>query len=100
MAKVYGHAAPLLQQIRSDITYEELANALGVATVSVHRRMHSPTLGLGPEKTIELAERLGATPAELKRVRVLDALDRGTLPIPDGATEQQVTKAIAALEGR
>lgn len=102
MAKVHGHLAPFLQGLRSRgevFTYEYLAEQIGVAPAVVHRRMHGPG-GLATSTIFALARTMGATPAELKRVRALDALDRGALPIPDGATEAQVQKAMAALEVR
>jgi hypothetical protein len=55
---------------------------------------------LGTAALLDVARAAGASPIELARVRVLDALDRGSLPIPDGASEAQVAKAMAALEGR
>jgi hypothetical protein len=102
MAKAHGHLAPFLQTLRAragGFTYEYLAAHIEVSTPLMHRRMHCPA-GLGSDKIIKLAKHMGATSAELARVRALDALDRGALPIPDGASEAQVAKAMAALEGR
>lgn len=100
MAVRHGHLAPFLAtlQARAGLTLAALGEACGLSLVTVHRRLHTPGC-LGEERTIDLARACGATPEELHRVRVLDALDRRALPLPDGVDEGRVAAALAALEG-
>ena len=100
MPKRHGHLAPFLAQLRerSGLSFAELSARTGIALSTLHRRTLMPE-GMGPDKVEAFAAALRADAAELDRVRVLDALDRGALPIPAGCTEERVARAMAALEG-
>lgn len=50
------------------------------------------------DKALAVAAACGATEVELDRVRILDALDRRLLPLPEGTTEEGVEDAIRALD--
>jgi len=63
----------------------------------MHKRLVAPG-GLASETVARAALACGATTEELVRVRVLDALDRGHLPLPTGCTEASVQAAMVALE--
>lgn len=97
----HGHIAPFLSSlvVRSGLSGKEIAIDVDVSESRLSSRLYRPepmTLG----KILAVAARCGATSWELDRVRVLDALDRGALPIPEGCDEATVAKALAVLEGR
>lgn len=97
----HGHLAPFLSSlvVRSGLSHKVIAADVGISETRLSSRLYRPepmTLG----KVLAVATRCGATSWELDRVRVLDALDRGALPIPEGCDEATVAKALAVLEGR
>lgn len=98
----FGHLAPFLQALkaRSGLTVRALAAAAGLdGHAALGQRLRAPGhLGLAGIEGV--ARSAGATPTELARVRVLDALDRGSLPIPEETSEERVERAMAVLEGR
>jgi UDP-N-acetylenolpyruvoylglucosamine reductase len=96
----FGHLAPLLRRLRSrsGLTVRALAARAGLpAFSSLGQRLKAPG-HLGTAAILDVARACGATPEELHRVRVLDALDRGALPLPEGVGEERVAAALAALE--
>lgn len=94
----HGHLAPFLVDLRTraGLTLEQVAGRVGVSIQSIHRREYGPE-GLSLEATVRAAEACGATQEELDMVRAMDALDRGTLLLPEGCTAKQVRDAMRAL---
>lgn len=64
---------------------------------AMHRRLQAP-MGLSLDTILKAAKACSATSEELTRICVLDAMDRGVLPIPDGCSETKVCEAMAVLE--
>lgn len=97
----HGHLAPFLWSIveRSGLPHKVIAADVGISETRLSSRLYRPEpMVLG--KVLAVAARCGATSAELERVRILDALDRGVLPIPDVCDEQRIAKALTVLEER
>lgn len=84
-------------RMRANIDVRSLAKQVGVSHTPIF--LSESRIGhLSLDKALACAAACGATAAELDRVRVLDALDRGALPIPEGSTEQDVCNAFGMLE--
>lgn len=95
----FGHLPPFLAALRkrANLSQVAVAQAIGCSYQPVYQAETLPR-GASREIVEGFALACGATPDELARVRVLDALDRGHLPLPDGCTEDRVRAAMAALE--
>lgn len=93
-----GHLAPFLDALRSraNLTTSALAAACGVSVGAMSSRLHGPG-GLSLQTIARAALTCGATPEELTRVCVLDAMDRGALPLPDGCSYEQVHQALTIV---
>lgn len=98
MRQRLGHLAPFLHELRarSGRTLQEVAKDAGVTIQSVHRREYGPD-GLGYDTILKVALACGASAEELETVRALDALDQGSLPLPQSATVAGVREAMRAL---
>jgi transcriptional regulator with XRE-family HTH domain len=91
--------APMLAFLltRRGVSRRRIAAAVGISHVAIGERLAGrPSLSL--QRTLDVARACGATPEELHRVRVLDALDRGALPLPNGVNADVVAAAMAVLE--
>lgn len=84
-------------RLRAGFDVRSLAKQVGLSHTPI---VLSEGRGIGHmslDKALACAAACGATEAELDRVRVLDALDRGSLPLPDGTTEDRVVAALDML---
>jgi transcriptional regulator with XRE-family HTH domain len=99
MTMRHGHLAPFLAVLvaRSGLTGAAVADEAGLSPSRLSARLYRPE-PLTLDKLLAVARVCGATPEEVARVRALDALDRGALPLPEGVDEVRVAAALAVLE--
>lgn len=97
----HGHLAPFLADLiaRSGLKQVWLAIESGVTPTRLSMACRGPE-PIGLDKLLRLVRAAGGTADDERRARVLHALDRGALPIPEGCDETTVAKALAVLEGR
>jgi transcriptional regulator with XRE-family HTH domain len=95
-----GALAPFLTQLveRSGLLKADVARAAGVARSTLLARLagRSP---LAADKLRRIVQTCGGSEADIRRARVLDALDRRALHVPPHATEATVARAMAVLDG-
>jgi transcriptional regulator with XRE-family HTH domain len=96
-----SHLGPYLAAFlgRKGLTQRRAAQAAGVSTVSFGERLRGRVASVSTAKVILAASAHGATTEELESIEVLDALDRGALPLPPGTSEEAVRAARCALLG-
>lgn len=94
----HGHLPPFLAALRrrAGLSQAEVGARVKRTYQPVHRAETAPG-GVSLDVCLAIAAACGATPAELVRVRVLDALDRGSLSLPADVGEEAVTAALALL---
>lgn len=83
---------------RGGVSQVQAARAAGVSSTSLGYRLRGGR-SIGTVALVAAARAAGATLVELQRLEVLDALDRGALPLPEGADEDRVRRALAILRG-
>ena len=94
------HLAPFLDALfrRKGLSARAAAAKAGVSHSALNERLQGrPGLAIGT--VLRVAAASGADDADLERLADLDALDRGTLPVPENATADDVRRAREALRG-
>jgi len=95
-----GHLPPFMASLRAraGLSQASLGSLVGLSYQPVYKAETSPS-GVSLAALLSMGKACDATPDELQRIRILDALDRGYLPIPDGCAEERAARAMHILEG-
>lgn len=96
----------ILDRSPATSSHRKAAKAAGVSHVSIGEVLRGRR-SVSVDKLLDAARAAGATQTELKRARILAAIDCGYVMIPNlrdelmkpGALERRVAKAMAALDG-
>jgi hypothetical protein len=96
----HGHLAPFLAALvaRSGLPLKVIAAETDVSMTRLSARLYRPD-PLAPDRVAAIVRACGGTDDDVRRARVLDALDRGVVFVPAKADEATVARAMAVLDG-
>lgn len=100
MSSLAAHLVPILRRSPATSTHRRAGRIAGVSHVSLGEVLRGRAHSVSVAKLEAIARAAGATEAELERLRVLAAIERGSLPVARDIDEERVARALAVLEGR
>lgn len=94
-----GHLAPFLADLiaRSPHKLYAVADDAGVTRTRLSSACYSPQ-SISLDSVLRIVRAAGGKPEDEQRARLLHALDRGVLTLPDGCDERRLAAAVAVLE--
>lgn len=75
------------------------ADKVGISHTALGQRLRGEGTGCSLDRLLAVARLAHASDEQLAYIADLDALDRGSLPLAEGTTPEQVRAARGALEG-